>query len=350
MGRKQTEINKEMNLLNKEGKLNCEGWARHPFWIYDRKAIKAGNWRIKEWDYYALTSIKQEWTIAVTVSDLGYAAMFAISFIDLKKKTSVQADAIKFFSNGKIGLSSDSKKPSYLTWFNNDLRISFIKKGEKRNLLFASPSLVLPDGRVGMEVNAELTQPKEMETMNIATSWKKNRKAFYLNEKVNCMNASGTVKFGKDFEQFEENDVWGTLDWGRGRWTYKNRWYWASSSGILDGVKFGFNLGYGFSDRSSATENVIFYDGKIHKLEDVDFGIPKNGYLEDSWHFTSNNGRLDLFFTPIVNRNSNTDFKIIKSKQNQVFGKYTGNLILDDGKQLHIENFPGFAEDVYNKW
>jgi len=350
MRRKQTEILKKMDLLNKEGRLICEGWARHPFWVYDRGAIKAGKWRIKEWDYYAITSLKNEWTITVTVSDLGYAAMFAIAFIDLKRKSFVQSDAIKFFSNGKIGLSPDSVNSSYLTWFNEDLRISFIKKGEKRHLLFSSPSLVLPDGRVGIDVIAELTQPKEMETMNIATSWKENRKAFYLNEKVNCMNVVGTVRFGNDLQVFEKDDVWATLDWGRGRWTYKNQWYWASCSGLLDGVRFGLNLGYGFSDRSSATENVIFYDGVIHKLEDVDFNIPKTGFVKEPWHFTSNNGRLDLLFDPIVNRSSNTDFKIIKSVQNQVFGKYSGKIILDDGKELTLSNFPGFAEDVYNKW
>ena len=34
------------------------------------------------------------------------------------------------------------------------------------------------------------------------------------------------------------------------------------------------NIGYGFGNTSAATENVLFYDGKIHKLGEVKFEIP----------------------------------------------------------------------------
>ena len=34
----------------------------------------------------------------------------------------------------------------------------------------------------------------------------------------------------------------------------------------MDGVPFGWNIGYGFGDNSVATENMLFYEGKAHKL------------------------------------------------------------------------------------
>ena len=68
------------------------------------------------------------------------------------------------------------------------------------------------------------------------------------------------------------------LDWGRGVWTCRGTWYWGSASGMVDGVPFGFNIGYGFGDTSAATENALFYGGKLHKLSQVTFHIPrKNG-------------------------------------------------------------------------
>ncbi|MBR4888084.1 MAG: DUF2804 domain-containing protein, partial [Clostridia bacterium] len=135
--------------------------------------------------------------------------------------------------------------------------------------------------------------------------------------------------------------------------TYHNTWYWGSASGLADGVDFGFNIGYGFGDTSAASENMLFYKGKAHKLSQVTFNIPmKNGtedYLQP-WTFTSDDGRFEMAFAPILDRASNTDFKILKSDQHQVFGKFTGTAVLDDGTTLQVKDLLGFAEKVENKW
>jgi hypothetical protein len=120
------------------------------------------------------------------------------------------------------------------------------------------------------------------------------------------------------------------------------------------GKPFGLNLGYGFSDRSSASENMVFYNGVAHKLTDVDFGIPRDTdntahYLEP-WHFTSPDHRFEGVFMPILDRASNMDFKLIQSDQHQVFGRFTGQLILDGGEHLRLDNFLMAAEEVYNKY
>lgn len=345
----QHEVTDVQPLLDRRGRIVEEGWARRPVWQYSRKSIKASRCRIKEWDYYAISSHKHRWTVALTISDLGYASLYSLSVIDFRLKKTAQVDSMKFFTFHKTGLSPSSQRDNEVSISTEKLRIAFIKRGEKRHLVFGAPKLVLPDGSVGIDGNVTLTQPGQMESMNIATSWEKNRRAFYLNEKVNCMSAEGTIRFGEDQKTLEPGDVWGVLDWGRGRWTYQNRWFWGSGSGIVDGVRFGFNIGYGFSDRSCASENVIFYDGRIHKLDQVDFGIPASGYMSP-WRMSSNDKRFEMTFTPIVDRFSSTDFGIIKSVQHQVFGYYDGTAVLDDGKVLAIKDFPAFAEDVFNRW
>ena len=55
-------------------------------------------------------------------------------------------------------------------------------------------------------------------------------------------------------------------------------------------------------------------------------------------------------FVPIIDRAAKTDIKIICSDQHQVFGRYSGKAVLDDGTVLEINNMIGFAEKVYNKW
>ena len=118
---------------------------------------------------------------------------------------------------------------------------------------------------------------------------------------------------------------------------------------MIDDHSFGFNLGYGFSDRTPASENALFYDRKIHKLEEVSFHIPENSYLEP-WTITSSDQRCELIFTPAADRQSQFNLLLIKSVQHQVFGHFSGNVILDDGSTVTLTHFPGFAEDVYNRF
>jgi hypothetical protein len=55
-------------------------------------------------------------------------------------------------------------------------------------------------------------------------------------------------------------------------------------------------------------------------------------------------------FVPVINRASCTDVKLIKSDQNQVFGRFSGTVVLDDGTKITVNNLMGFAEKVENKW
>lgn len=345
----QHEVKEPQLLLDRKGKIREEGWARKPLWTYSRKAIKANAFRIKEWDYYAVINQAKGYAVTATVSDLGYAALFALSYIDFEKQQCAQKDAIKFFTFGKIGLSPSSQEDSQVSWANKTIRFAFIKKGKNRHLMFACPSLVLPDGKIGLDVDVTLTQEPELESMNIATSWKERRKSFYLNEKLNCLPVKGTIRRGLELETLLLGEAWGVLDWGRGKWTYQNQWYWGSVSTLIENVPFGFNIGYGFSDRTPASENALFYDGKIHKLEDIEFHIPEEGYLQP-WTFTSSDNRFNVTFEPAVDRASTTNFIVIKSVQHQVFGYFSGSVVLDDGTNIQLNRLPGFAEEVFNRW
>ncbi|WP_319756326.1 DUF2804 domain-containing protein [uncultured Sphaerochaeta sp.] len=343
------EVTQKQDLLTKKGRIKEEGWARHPLWRYDRSFIKGGRLRIKEWDYYAVINTEKRYAVTATISDLGYAALFAISYIDFERKAVSQTDAIRFFPLGKIGLSASSTEDNQVSWSNTKLRLAFIKKGTQRHLMVACPSLVLPDGSVGLDFDIVLTQEPESESLNIATSWSEQRKAFYLNEKVNCLPAKGNIRRGMEHEELLSGEAWGVLDWGRGRWTYTNTWYWASASTLVENVPFGLNLGYGFSDRSTASENAIFYNGKIHKLGTVEFVFSREE-LSKAWRIKDDQGRLNMVFTPVVDRSSKTNFIVIQSQQHQLFGYFSGTCILDDGSEIAIKEVPGFAEEVYNRW
>ena len=68
------------------------------------------------------------------------------------------------------------------------------------------------------------------------------------------------------------------------------------------------------------------------------------------WTFTSDDGRFEMVFKPVLDRTAKTDFKVLCSDQHQVFGLFSGAVILDDGSRVEVADFPGFAEKVMNKW
>ena len=76
------EVTSRKPLLKEDGSLREPGWSRRPVQIYDRKAIKAPKYRIKEWDYYIVLS--EKFGAAFTVSDLGYIGLNSVTFFDFE--------------------------------------------------------------------------------------------------------------------------------------------------------------------------------------------------------------------------------------------------------------------------
>ena len=198
-------------------------------------------------------------------------------------------------------------------------------------------------------LEAELTLTDEPQhSMVIATPFEKP-KAFYYNQKINCMRADGFMRLGGKTYDFSGEDSFATLDWGRGVWTYDNTWYWGNGNGTVNGHRVGFNIGYGFGDTSAASENMIIYDGTAHKLSKVNFNIPADSYT-NPWTFTSNDGRFEMDFVPVIDRAARTNALIIESDQHQVFGRFTGKMVLDGGDVIELKDFMGFAEKVHNRY
>lgn len=342
----QYEITEAIPLLDEKGNLTKAGYAKKLLPVYDRTKVKGGKTRLKEWDYYHVGN--DQFGVALTIADNSYMGLDSISFLWFGDEPwEITKGPIRLFPMGKTNLPSTSKE-GVTSIFGKGYEMVFRVEDGKRIL-----TAHMDDFKDGQPIDIHITLTDEPEeSMVICTPFEKEAH-FYYNQKINCMRAKGSVKLAGKLYTMEPETSFGVLDWGRGVWTYHNTWYWGSASGLVDGVDFGFNIGYGFGDTSAASENMLFYNGKAHKLSQVTFQIPmKNGkedYLKP-WKFTSDDGRFEMDFVPIINRQSNTDLKLLKSLQNQVFGRFTGKAVLDDGTVLNIENLIGFAEKVENAW
>lgn len=343
----QNKITTPSPLLNSDGSLSQKGYATSLILDYNRNDIKASKFRIKEWDYYYIGN--KDYAVALTVADNSYLGLLSASLLDFNRPWQKTTSIILPFTMGKLKLPSTSKIGD-IVYKSNKAVFTFSNDGINRHLYVKMPNF---DDNRSLEVDITLSDAPE-ESMVIATPFKEDPKAFYYNQKINCMRATGWARFAdKEYRFNRENNSLGTLDWGRGVWTYKNTWYWGSLSTVLDGETFGFNIGYGFGDTSAASENMLFYKGKAHKLSQVTFNIPvKDGnddFMSD-WTFTSDDGRFEMSFKPIIDRFADTNLGFLRSCQHQVFGLFSGKAVLDDGTVITLDNELGFAEKVFNKW
>ena len=342
----QYEITEAIPLLDEQGNLTRAGFARRLLPVYDRKKVRGGLTRLKEWDYYYAGN--DRFGVALTVADNSYMGLDSISFLSFEGEPwEVTKSPMSVFPMGRTGLPSTSAA-GVTASSGRKHALLFQAADGQRNLTAHMDRF---RGQEPIDVHLTLTDEPE-ESMVICTPFPKPGH-FYFNQKINCMRAQGTVRIGDDLYLFNPGDSFAVLDWGRGVWTYHNTWYWGSASGLVDGADFGFNIGYGFGDTSAATENMLFYEGKAHKLSKVDFGIPLRNGKEcwmRAWSMTSDDGRFEMEFVPVLDRASCTDVKLIKSDQHQVFGRFTGTAVLDDGTRLEVKDLMGFAEKVENKW
>ena len=342
----QHEITTRHPLLDEQGRLIEAGYTKGLLMDYDRKAIKGGALRIKEWDYYLIAN--NDYAVALTIDDNSYMGLDGISLLDFRRPWEHTNNVMSFLTLGKRHFPASSSNGDVCSG-TKKYSISFKHNVDHRLLSFHMANFM--DGKpIRGEIRLENPQ---QESMVIVTPFAEKETAFYYNQKINCLPASGSVEFDGQTYIFDKENSFGVLDWGRGVWTYDNVWYWGSASGLADGVPFGFNIGYGFGDTSAASENMLFYGGKAHKLSQVTFNIPMKDGMEDymsPWIFTSDDGRFEMDFVPIIDRAACTDVKLICSDQHQVFGRFTGKAVLDDGKEIYIKDFLGFAEKVHNKW
>ena len=332
-------------LLLPDGSLADVGWARQP--VLDanlentRTTLPIFQWaRIKRWDYYGV--ITPTHFFSFTLADIGYAGMVFAYVIDLASKQYHEETLTIPLARGVHIPRSSEQGTSRFS--NGKTTMEFEAFPEKRRISVHWQNFNGHD----LRAEVELALPQNQESMVIVIPIQGKR--YYYNRKVNCMPASGWVEYSGTRHALSPEDCLGNLDWGRGVWEYRSFWVWASASGYLPDCRtIGLNLGFGFGDNSAATENAVILNGRVHKLGQVDFQYdPRN--FTGPWRMCSPDGRLDLTFQPFFERVASTDLKIIASEVHQMFGRYSGTVITDDGERIVLENLVGFAEEHNAKW
>lgn len=343
----QKEITRPGPLLNSDGSLAQVGWSRQPLLDCNLEAARfyalrpLQRFRIKRWDYYAVFTPRR--FFSATIADLGYAGNLFVYTLDFASGELHEEGLVVPLSKGVVLPRNSDLGDSRFE--DQRLKMMFSLQPGRRHLSVSWPSF--HEGR-GIAAEIDLTFPPDYESMTIVIPI--GAKRFYYNRKINCLPAAGEIRYGNDTETLEPSTCLGSLDWGRGVWEYRSFWNWASASGYLpDGRTIGLNLGCGFGDLSQAGENALILANRIHKLEQVTFEYNSSDYMQP-WRFRDAEGRLDLTFTPFVERLAKTNLGVIRSEVHQMFGRYNGSAVSDQGESIPIRDLIGFAEEHRAAW
>lgn len=271
MSERNHEVIKNQQLLDKQGNITEPGWSRRQLQQYSRAQIKAPKFRIKEWDYYLV--VGDDCAVAFTLSDDGYVGLQSVSLLDFSEEPWEHTETIlDAFPMGKLTMPENSSEGN-IVYEKKNLRLSYVLENSMSGLSdtegpgsdekITKQNITKQSIRIrhitcqfdnfyqgkSFSCDIRLRQP-DMDTMVIATPWEKKGR-FYYNQKINCMRAEGYAEYdGKRYE-FHPDRHFGTLDWGRGVWTYDNTWYWGSGKYLPNSsIRYDTN----FTDEVLSTE------------------------------------------------------------------------------------------------
>ncbi len=187
--RGETKIDQPGPLHNADGTFACPGYATSLLLEYHRKNVKASAWRIKEWDYYLVND--DEYAVALTLSDMGYAGLVSVSLIDFAQAAYKTTSAITPFPFGRFHLP-ESSASGVSSFENSRVALSFEAADGQRRLRATFRRF---DGDEDLTFEALLDE-EPRDTMVIATPWAEDELAFYYNQKIVAMQVRGSFKKG----------------------------------------------------------------------------------------------------------------------------------------------------------
>ncbi|MBQ8184095.1 MAG: DUF2804 domain-containing protein [Clostridia bacterium] len=346
---KQTEYTENTPLLAPDGTLLAKGWARKNVFEYNRDHVKKGIMSRKEWDFYTI-HVGNEMQVLISFANITVGGYVGAKLVNLQTGE-VICDSMQYFlgSNKHIP-PAKGDIPNRFKDKIGKTEFDFDTKETERTLFYKGSYKGKP-----VEVNVRMEIPEGLENITTVFPFKEDKTKYFLTTKQMCMPCEGKYVFGDYVYEFSKESAFCTMDWGRVNTVHKMVWYWGSGNKYItdeNGERhlLGFEITWAIGDESNATETCIFYDGKVHKFGAVDVeSFPKGRFLEP-WKFISEDGRFNMTMTPTLDNHTDVDFKVGRMNCHQVFGVWNGNVILDDGKKIDINDLFSFCEYVENRW
>ena len=340
------EYTKPCSMVTGDGLVNF-GWARQPLFDVNMTAASSVQhhifraWRLKRWEYFYV--VTPTIFFAAQVANIGYLGNLVAYLYDIERNILMERTANILFGTGVV-LADHPHRGTTSAHAGKATHLQFQMTPDGKHVTVDWPRF---NGSQNLHADLLLGWPEELESLSVVDPLRNDR--FAYTTKVTCMPATGTIRVGQEVWECRPSEALGELDWSRGFLESVTPWKWATASGrTLQGHTVGFNLCSGFHDGGD-NENAVVVDGHLTKLGLVSFTYDQ-AHIMQPWHISSLDGRIDLSFVPMADRQSHTAAGPLQSHIHQLVGRYTGTLMLEGSDPIVITDFVGAAEDHHARW
>jgi hypothetical protein len=360
MATHEPEITEPVDLCTPDGKrLNpaAKGWSRQVLHTGNLR----GRWgRTKRWDYWAI--LAGDWSISLTYADVDYLGIAEVWWCHLP--TGEKGGHAATIPGARGITLPDLPGSAPLRYGSSKIEIALTDDADGTTI--AAWWTEKGGGRGSL--NARVDLPAGHESLNVVIPW--SDKQFQYTSKHQARAAHGTLEVGEHVVHFgssaasaavdeaidpegteREDEAWGVLDVGRGRWPYSTRWNWGGGAGrSTEGAVVGIQIGAKWTEGTGFTENGVIVDGVLTKIgEELSWDYAWDQPLQP-WHVRHADGSFDLTLTPTYDKHSKVEALVMGTEVHQVFGTWAGHVTADDGTVHHVDGIQGFAEESRSRW
>ncbi len=334
------------SMVEKDGKINF-GTFRAPFTnanILDvpfNESRKASSWwksfRLKEWQHFGV----------ITPSHYFGMVIFDAKFMGVSFFYAYDRKANKRFEHSVQlpGRSSrvaaqvyddfcEFKKSGYYLRFENKLKDGFHKiivdiKGVKN----------IPAVQGEITVFEDLKSIEPLVQVSPVTPFR----PFYTHKFA--APAGGELMLGSQRVVINKKEDVALMDEQKTYYPYVSFWKWATAAGYNEyGELMAFNLCQNMiADDEDYNENCMWVDGKIYCLKAARFKFDEKNVLHQ-WEVRTNDGFMELLFTPSGERAEKISVGLIGSDFHQPFGMYNGRFKDENNRIYPLTNLFGLAD------
>jgi hypothetical protein len=279
----------------------------------------------KRWQYAAIAH--PAFFIGVTIVDVGWTGT-AFAYLFDRKSGEVIAAAS---ANGLPGLSTRIEDRAFgdASFHAGRCQLNFRRDGARLELTVDAPQLKVA-------AHIQLTDMPPVLAVIAPANW-----LAHSTHKSGGLKISGFADCQD--RRYSLDGAVAALDYSNGLLARETRWRWASAHAL----DLGFNLQQGYMGDS---ENAAWLHGKLIRLGPVSFDYQPEDPLQ-GWRMRSDNGLLELDFTPEGARREDKNLLIAASRYVQPIGRFNGQIRDPDNGAVHlVRDLLGVTEDHLSRW